>query len=49
MRELVIDGAGLHVGMVLPNFGGLTHDGVPQPGAGDAPAPRGKPDGPPRT
>ncbi len=49
MRELVIDGDGLHVGLMLPSFGGMTHDGVPDlAAAGPVSIPR-DPDDPSRS
>ncbi len=49
MRELVIDRSGLHVGQMLPSFGGMTHDGVPTVAIGDPMASSPDSDGPPRT
>lgn len=49
MREFVIDGDGLHVGIVLPNFGGMTHGGFVAPAVGDVAPPRRDPDDPPRS
>ena len=48
MRELVIDGDGVHVGQVLPRFGGMTHDNVADPVGDDGAASPRDPDGAPR-
>ena len=49
MRELIIDRDGLRVGLVLPTFGGMTHDGVMVPVAFDPDAPARRRDDPPRS
>ena len=47
--RLVLDDGGLHVGIVLPSFGGMTHDGVMVPVAFDPDAPARRRDDPTRT